>query len=86
MTDPEVRVFDSVSAAVANSAPPPPPPYAPAPESAGETPPEAVTEEVPATPPPAKKAPAKSRQVPTGHSVAASAGTAGVRTKANDTK
>lgn len=77
--EPEVRVFDSVTAAVANSLPPAPPPYA---DSAAESVTEeqtAVTDDVTETPPPAATPPAAkkaARKPNTGQHVRAQAGTA----------
>ena len=70
---PEIRVFDSVSAAVENSAQPAPPPYAP----------ETAAEEVPV--PPVRKAPAKKPAAKPAAAVA-HAGSAGTTTKAHGTK
>jgi hypothetical protein len=77
MSEPEVRVFDSVSAAIENSLPPVPPPYAFEPTD-GSVPAE-QTEPVPDTP----KAPAKRAQRKPG-AATAQAGAAGVNAKAQD--
>lgn len=87
-----VRVFDSITAAVENSAPPEPPPYAEIqnPQAAVSGPEDPEPVPVVQTPPEssgggqqaARKTAA--RRKPTG--VTAHAGTAGIKTKANDPK
>lgn len=85
-----VRVFDSVTAAVANAEGPPPPPYAPAPEEpvkAAKNPRKAAAKKTapPAKAPAKKAAPEPIKEEPvTG--VTVHAGTAGLKTKAHDTK
>jgi len=78
------RVFDSVTAAVANSAPPPPPPYAPEDASApkaAKSPRKAAVKKTAVK----KQDPEPIREEPvTG--VTVQAGTAGMRTKAHGTK
>jgi hypothetical protein len=80
---PEVRVFDSVTAAVANSAQPAPPPYAAVedPSSADA----AVAAPDPEPVPVAAKPSGRRTQAKTG-GVAAQAGTAGVGVAAKDAK
>jgi len=84
-----VRVFDSVTAAVANAQQPAPPPYAPEPASAPKTaksPRKTAAKKTAAKTEPEKKAapePIKEEPV-TG--VTVKAGSAGLRTKAHGTK
>jgi len=77
--EPEVRVFDSVSAAVENSLPPVPPPYAVEAVSAPET----ALESEPVPPP--QKAPGK-RTAPKQGGTVAHAGTARTGVKAKGTE